>query len=227
VYAACDGKHDAMARLALGRLWREVARPGGTRGAAVAVYMDCINSLSRVPEHPIRNAFLAANVVHQMVKVVVAVAPDVQRRPELRDPMVAGLGYLYNCLDSLDGVSLVKQAIRAGLIPAYVDCSPTFSELDPEDLDIVLGLFKRVLPRYLVYRSVIQGVDAAMRKVDQEDRSAKILKSAAKNVWHDFHQIAWERKMFLDMAKVSLNRNATCDNAKVRNNVCALIAFVD
>jgi hypothetical protein len=99
------------------------------------------------------------------------------------------------------------------VINSFVDCSPIFDQLDPEDQSIVLDVFKDILPQYLVYPSVIRLCRLAIPKTEDETRRKRIESSPAKDIWSDFRHLAIERTYVLEHAKITKVR--ACDNVKV------------
>lgn len=217
VVGAAGGGADNVAQLMLSRLRTSI---NGTLAydAPTVVYLDLIGHLSRKPEHALRHAFLSSNTIALCTKIAVTVSTMLNRGggpPILLDVMVAAFGYLTNCLESTDGFTWVSQSIQAGLLTAFVDCSPHYSKLDPDDCDMVLTIVRDILPKYLVYRSVIQAVDGTIRKLDHESHRQLVEKSIAWDIWMKFHKLALERYMVTLQATAMKGKAATCDNVHV------------
>ncbi|EED85758.1 predicted protein [Postia placenta Mad-698-R] len=123
------GKADEIAKLAISRL-RGALTTRPVNATRLVIYLDFINSLSRVGTHPLRYALLGANVI-----------------------------------------------------------CPFFDKLDPDDLEMVLGVLGDILPRYCVYRSVIQTMDEPMRKIDGGAQKERVMRSIAKDVWFKFFKL--------------------------------------
>lgn len=206
-------KPEEIAKIALTRL-RLATTKRPLNDTHLTIYMDFINSMCRVPKHPMRHAFIANNVINQMTKTLLAVSTEPLANPNRLEVIASGFGFLHNVLESLDGCSLVRQAVRAGLIVAFLDCSPAFARLDQEDCGFALGVFKKIVPRYMVYCTVIEAIDQTMRKTDFEGKSEKITNSVAEDVWAAFYQLAMEHTLLVVRTKA--NVDATCDNMKVR-----------
>jgi len=133
----------------------------------------------------------------------------------LLDVLVASFGYLSNCLESTDGFTWVIQSVKAGLLTAFVDASPHFSKLDPDDRDMILHIVRDILPIYLVYRSVVEAIDGTMSKLNDSPHRERILGSMASGVWTKFHNLVLEQ-LFTTMQATAVKRTAvTCDNVKV------------
>ncbi|CCL98940.1 uncharacterized protein FIBRA_00947 [Fibroporia radiculosa] len=62
VLRMANGKADEIAKLAISRL-RNASKAPKVNPIHLSMYLDMINSLSRVPDHPLRYALLGANVI--------------------------------------------------------------------------------------------------------------------------------------------------------------------
>lgn len=214
-------KADAVAKLALTRL-RNAMKSKAPNGGYVTMYIDFLNMISRSPKHPFRHALLGANVVWTVTSNLCKIGTILNDTGDLAfvDAMVAGFGYLFNCLESTDGFTWVNQALGTGLLQAFCDCSTKFDLIHPEDLQMVMGVFKDILPRYMVYRSVIDHFVTGMRKAEQEPYRKRITSSIAKDAWHELRMLTDERRIVGVQADVVKTSHLTCDNVKVRQMPC-------
>jgi hypothetical protein len=214
---AAGGKPDQVAKLALTRLQTEAQKPqiGGFR---VAVYADILSQFSRSPTHPLRHSILIGGAMSTVTKTLVTVASQINstNRPILLDAIVALFGYLRNCLESTDGFTWVTQSVQAGLLMAFVDCSPHFSKLDDiEDREMIISIIKDVIPRYLVYRSVVRTVSAALDVAYKSPKIGRVSKSMAKDDWQQFIFLAKERMLVEAHCTAWKGKAIVCDNANV------------
>ena len=216
VVRAAGGKATDVAKLCLMRLQR-ILKASTYNAAHLSINVDLINNLCRRGNHPMRHAMLGANAIHAIagalvkLSVLVNTSPD----PECLDAMVASLGYLRNCLQSTDGFTWVSQAVSAGLLGALCDCSPRFSELSSEDVEIIEELV-RMLPPYLVYRSVIDAVRGPLAKIERGPQKRRVEGSCVREAWEIFYELAQERIAVADEAEAAKGKQIICDNAKVR-----------
>ncbi|OSX68033.1 hypothetical protein POSPLADRAFT_1043193 [Postia placenta MAD-698-R-SB12] len=148
------GKADEIAKLAISHL-RGALTMRPVNATRLVIYLDFINSLSRVGTHPLRYALLGANVI-----------------------------------------------------------CPFFDKLDPDDLEMVLGVLGDILPRYCVYRSVIQTMDEPMRKIDGGAQKERVMRSIAKDVWFKFFKLVRVRVLVLWEADTHKGKHIICDNVK-------------
>lgn len=216
VLKTAGGKPDQVAQLALTRL-RTEGHKIQIEGFRTAVYTDILCQFSRPARHPLRHAILIAGGIPTVTKILVTVSSQINStgNPMLLDAVVALFGYLRNCLESTDGFTWVSQSVQAGLLTAFVGCSPHVSNLDREDREMILSIFKDVLPRYLVYRSVIRTISTALRTIFKTVSVGQVSNSVAKDVWKRFTDLAEERMVVEAQAAAWKGKATICDNANV------------
>ncbi|KAI0798479.1 hypothetical protein BC629DRAFT_1592072 [Irpex lacteus] len=182
-------------------------------GSYLAVHVELINRISSF-EYPFRHALFSKNVIWFVTSALVKFGETLSSTNDntLVDAMISCFGYLCNYLESTDGFTWVLQAVRAGLLQAFCDCSTKFDIIPKEDLNIILGLFKVKLPRYLVYRSVLDVIENSMEKVDRDPHQKRISNSIAKQTWYDFRRLAQERIAIT--YQVLSEARLVCDNVK-------------
>ncbi|PBL03437.1 hypothetical protein ARMGADRAFT_1022108 [Armillaria gallica] len=80
----------------------------------------------------------------------------------------------------------------------------------------VVSIARDILPRYLVYRSVINVINGVMLKLDDESLPLKrrVFGSTVKDVWIDFHKQCLERLLVPIHAKTIRGKAVSCDNVK-------------
>ncbi|KAF8887152.1 hypothetical protein BD779DRAFT_1528356 [Infundibulicybe gibba] len=179
-------------------------------GAHTVICLDLIGHLSWESKHALRYAFLNSNIIATSTKLILTVSKLLHAggNTSLLAVMVSAFGYLSNCLESTDGFTWVTQSLNAGLLLAFIECHPFYAILDPEDRDMVFSIFRDVLPKYLVYRSVISAVDGGMKRAEQSPHNSKISDSPAKNVWQKFRGLALERLVVTMQAKAFKGRQS-------------------
>ncbi|OJT07647.1 hypothetical protein TRAPUB_1472, partial [Trametes pubescens] len=182
----------------------------------LTIYMDFLNSISRVSTHPLHHALLSANVIWIVTTALVqlSVTVNISSDPAFLDVMISGFGYLRNCLEFTDGFMWVAQSVNSGLLQALCDCSPRFSELDPDNYTMIEDIVDDILPCYLIYRSIIQAVDSALIKIDRGSHKARVEKSILGSSWKRFYEFAQERIFVLAQIDTQKGNGTTCDNIK-------------
>lgn len=217
VVKAAGGKAPNVAKMALSRL-RSAIRASPMDPARTQILADLINEFSYEQDHRLRYALLSEGVIGTVTQALVAVSKEVtgSRDPAFLDAMLSLFGYLKNCLESTEGFTWVSQALNAGLITAFVDCSPTYAMLSQEDREMILSIFSNLLPRYMIYYSVIAAAEAPILKVDSsEDMKKRIRNSVAKDVWSTLRDLVLERRAIsVRFSETKKNQGVACDNVK-------------
>ncbi|KDQ62799.1 hypothetical protein JAAARDRAFT_54674 [Jaapia argillacea MUCL 33604] len=216
VVEAMDGKVDNIAQIALNRLRAAIKGPN-LDAMEMLIFTDTINTLCREPRNGLRDAFLRFNVIHWVTKGLAAISTNIVSAPDPKSlaAMLSCLGFLSNYIESTDGFTWVLQSINAGLISAYADCSPVFNKVDLSDReDIIIPIFDDIIPRYMVFRSVVCAVDGAIFSVDQSNRRGKLERSPAGDAWRKFYALTLERRAFLAQHHLLKDKAIICDNTK-------------
>jgi len=140
--------------------------------------------------------------------------------------VLAGLSscfsFIGNLIEATDGIPWVRQAVQEGLLHAFVNISPSFHMLEPVVQGILLRLISDVLPRYMVYRSVILAVDTAMTKLECSDTTGKIERSPVKDAWYKMKRLALERLMIKSRSDAIKRQLAYCDNVGLPLFACCI-----
>ncbi|KAJ7133445.1 hypothetical protein C8R44DRAFT_23723 [Mycena epipterygia] len=212
--AAGGGKADAIAKVAMSRAKNAITCTP-LDPTQIAIYFDLLSHFSRGWDHPLRYALLQAGVIPLCTRTagMLGRALSAGGSPGLIDGFVSAFGYLANCHESTEGFTWVVQSVAADLFLTFADCSPHFARLDAEDYDMVCSILSQILPKYLVYRSVLQAVDEGLRRLGPPHQK-RIASSRAKKVWIDFQVLAEERCMVVVHAAAVKGKAATCDNVK-------------
>ncbi|TFK80133.1 hypothetical protein K466DRAFT_667821, partial [Polyporus arcularius HHB13444] len=215
VLKVVGGKAKEVAKLAITRLQRTLKGPE-YHPNHISMHIDLVNSLSRPRDHPLRHALLSANVIWVIsgALVKISVLMNTTRNVDYMDPMLGGFGYLRNCLESTDGFTWVTQAIDAGFLQAYCDCSPCFADLPHEEYQMIEELMSRILPPYLVYRSVVEAADSALKKIERGAQKERIERSRVRVPWARFAQLVHDRARIVKAAEEAKGTQITCDNMK-------------
>ncbi|KAJ7256876.1 hypothetical protein B0H12DRAFT_1015743 [Mycena haematopus] len=211
---AGGGSADRMAKIALSRARSALSR-SPLVPAQLAIYLDLLTHFSYGRDHPLRLGLLRAGVIPLVTHAAETLtrALDASGNLAFMDGIVSSFTYLYNCLPSTEGFTWVTQSLTADLLVALADFSPHLGRLDEEDYDMMCSLLKKTLPTYLVYRSVVQATDEAMRRVGAEQRK-RINSSMVKDLWIDFQKLAEERHWVVLQAVAVKGKAATCDNVQ-------------
>ncbi len=237
VVSAAGGDASRVVDLTFSRIRTATAADERIHEPRTAITLDLIGHLSRSASHPLRLAFLGkgmtafvtklAVVIVGMLDVIVAAAssgrrqiglggPGILQRSHMHqqgllDSLVASLGFLSNTIESTDGFTWVSKAVSAGLLQAWTGAARHLHTFDSrEDAEMVIEIMDKIVPRYMVYRSVINTVHAAMKKVKDETKFEEWKDPVAKKVWNTFEELAQERYAISQDMKTQ--KGAACDN---------------
>jgi hypothetical protein len=92
---------------------------------------------------------------------------------------------------------------------------------------MVRCIVRDILPKYLVYRSVIQAVNGTMGNLDQPPHRKRVIASVEKDVWLNFPRLSLERLVVTLQATALKGKGATCDNVKVQLMLFYRYFFID
>ncbi|KAF7969363.1 hypothetical protein HWV62_27486 [Athelia sp. TMB] len=214
--SASGDKPDIMAKLIIKRVKAEMDKPDIDPSRAM-VFVDTLCKLSRCANHPLRHACLAQNAIGTVTKGLHAlIRQQHNQQTDLLFPAIVGsFGYLFNCLESTDGFTWVSQSIRAGLLLALVNFSPCYGQLAPEEWQMILYIIDNILPRYLVYRSVINDVHAGLSVAQLSPHIADISQGLAKDAWETFVRVAEDRSSVEKRMAAFKGKPTVCDNSQV------------
>ncbi|KAG9220371.1 hypothetical protein CCMSSC00406_0006636 [Pleurotus cornucopiae] len=218
VVATANGDAERIARVALSRLRTAANGPGfETPIGGAALNLMC--RLCRRRGHPLLYAFLHHNAIATVTKVAASAARAYMKTGNdgVIPALVGSFGFVANCLESTDGFTWVTIAMQSGLIQAFLEVSILLPTLPVEcDGDMILAIFKVILPKYLIYRSVVQAADGAMRKVESNPASKWVSQTPAKDVWHNFKRVAFERRALVaNLTDTKHKAITSCDNSKM------------
>lgn len=160
VVIAAGGSAPNIAKLAMVKL-RAAANAPKWDEKRLTIFLDLIGHFCVSRSHQLRNSFLGLKAIGFCAKIAVQAAnlKNLGGPEMLLAVYVAALGFIRNCVQSTDGFSWVIQAIKGGFLIALADGSPHFDQLHPEDFDMIMDLLRTIMPRYMVYRSVISALD--------------------------------------------------------------------
>lgn len=124
---------------------------------------------------------------------------------------------LFLALHSKHSVMSALRMIQFGVLEAMVNCSGMLKDL-PLTLRETIKLFaKTLLPKFLVYRSVLTHAIKSLKKLTIENKLDEVTSSDLKDEWTFFTNVVFERASYLagynfDLAKVA--GQGTCTNVR-------------
>jgi hypothetical protein len=212
VVEACGGKPELVASLAVSRL-RSAMNERREVGLKEFVLIEFITRISYHP-HPLRMALLESNVVHVLTKTLAVLVAQLNVTGELTLVTTIALGFdiLVQFLD-IDGAAPILQSLHSGLLTVLVECSPHFEKF--EHLEVILQFINSVLPRFLLYRSVIEAVDSAMMKIQASPHMHAMSNGVARDDWNKFRKLSTQRLIVTLEGNSFRDNNVICDSIKV------------
>ncbi|KAJ7510705.1 hypothetical protein B0H11DRAFT_2402125 [Mycena galericulata] len=195
VIRAAGGDVDFIVQLVLGRVKKATKAIDSDRGAlALSWHIDLIFGLCQTYPHALRRAFFDAKVIAILTSSFAALSRIIVRDPTPNrvSMMVSCLSFFAKYLEGDDYLSLVH-AVKAGFLPAFLDCSPVFSRMPQENTQQALHILSKVLPPYLVYRSFMEAVMSAMEKLKTPHYEALIAQPLIKPAWRSFVTVLAKR----------------------------------
>ncbi|KAI0319607.1 hypothetical protein OF83DRAFT_1054763 [Amylostereum chailletii] len=209
VVRSAGGKYGTVAQLGIARLKHELKRPI-PRGPHVHAYTDVLVTFTRGQDHPLRRAILKAGGMVVVTQALLKLSTQPLDK-DVFEGVISCFGFISNLIEAGEGTTYVRQAIQNGLLEAFVNISPSFNLLDPEAHGFTLKLVSNVIPRYLVYRSIILAVNASMTKLETPANRRKIERSPVKKAWYTTKMLALERSMVQHQADIERRERAFCD----------------
>ncbi|TFK65801.1 hypothetical protein BDN72DRAFT_845109 [Pluteus cervinus] len=170
----------------------------------------------------IGETFIKNGAILDCIELLIRVAFVLnERNPEGDDKadfiqlMIMGFWFLRYFLDTTTGTPWVLQAINAGLLTAFVECSPVYYDLKRDDYLIASTTITHTIPRYLAYYCIVQAMDSALSKLEKTERFLSLRKTRAWKAFDALALLTARRLVVNDHWFKFLKKNAsTCDNPK-------------
>ncbi|KAI0046575.1 hypothetical protein FA95DRAFT_1679681 [Auriscalpium vulgare] len=214
---AAAGTFDAVADRAILRLRtalrRRVSLTAPTRlvahfGAAV----ELMRHFGSCPNDDLGLALMDRGAIIGVTKLLVKLTSlRIYNDAAIRHTISICFHYLASLVDASDGVTGLQQAVKNGLLRAIVDVSPMFDQLHEDTQESLRILLGEVVPRYVLFRSIVSRAAKALEPLRATDYKEKITNSPLKNLWEALCSLVSERaeaKAQLD----TLTKVARCQN---------------
>ncbi|TFK64484.1 hypothetical protein BDN72DRAFT_963154 [Pluteus cervinus] len=220
--SATSGNMDKIARISLSRLKTAFKAPkfASNPGECIAI-LSFIGRLCCSPKPEILQALLDNGVIVVCIKFLIRLASVVNEgscSPDLRAefvvPMTGTFRILLLCLEDTIGLPWVLQAANAGLITAFVECSPLFNDISHDDYTTVSATISNTIPRYLAYWGVVQAVDAAFLKLEKTERFLSLRRSKAWEAFNGLALLTARRFRLVGQYKQMKKKATTCSNPR-------------
>lgn len=218
IISALGGKPDDVARLALEHLSASAQQTSSQSNysSSTGSVIDLMANFRTSP--PLRYALLARHSVRAVTNILVSMsaAPFSQDTAPSVALCMANCGhYLGFALEQTNGLTWVIQTLNAQFLPAILRSGPWIPHMDPALVKHFLLPLTSILPKYLMYVSVLRAVSRALRKVRSLGLEAKLVqRGAIWDAWSTFKYLAEERLEILSQSK-DLQTRQVCHNDKV------------
>lgn len=204
------GTAENVADLALSRL-RAAIKKKPIKPTHIHAYVDIMVSFSRCRGHALRQTLLKKRAMALVTTALLSISTMPLRDESVLSAVISCFGFIRNLIEAGEGIYFVRQVIQEGFLQAFINISPSFGFLDSEAQEFTLSLIDDILPRYLVFRSIIQVVDTAMSRIETPENRAKIQRSPVRKSWADTKALALERLKIKFQSDVMKRQVAYCD----------------
>jgi hypothetical protein len=207
-------------RLALGGLCHLRVRDNLQNTTNIDYVTDSLRIIGVLSFHPPIRYALANN---NSFRLVTGVLTSITSQPYLPSTARAVCSCIVECctylicwLETANGVSGIQQALEAGLLSALVKSDPWLSKFDAAHSTMHLPLLANVLPKYLIYRSVVRRVTKSLRNISMLGDEQKMVQGTSYwSAWSQFKQTAAERSRIDKEMEIGNAGRMLCSNKKV------------
>ncbi|KAI0056373.1 hypothetical protein BV25DRAFT_1842327 [Artomyces pyxidatus] len=195
------GSVERVAKLAVSRLQLEIESED-PRSQMISVYTDLVCHLSLGQGHTLRDALLHQAGMSIMTKTLLLTSQRTASESFIMDTLAACVSYIRDSIEAGEGVWWVQQALRAGLLQVlrrYYFTSLRMSSLGP---------------RYMVYKSIVGIVHAALTELETRAHQARIARSVFADPWQSLHRLVLDRvalKHTMDNTPKNVGVCSNCD----------------
>ncbi|TFK60784.1 hypothetical protein BDN72DRAFT_965518 [Pluteus cervinus] len=221
VLPAAGGDIGVIAQTLVSRLKKTVKSPEFARNPVDGIFIfHFITRLCNVkPE--MHESLLDHGAVPVCVKLLIQVAcvmnegsHNATDRANFIELIVLAFQFLWLSLEDTIGLPWVLEAISAGLITAFVECSPVYDDLEPDDYAIILVTIVDTIPKYLAYCSVAQAMDTALLRLEKTQRFLALRKTKAWKAFDNLVNVTAWRFAVVEQFKQMKKEVAVCFNPK-------------
>ncbi|TFK68952.1 hypothetical protein BDN72DRAFT_841143 [Pluteus cervinus] len=154
-----------------------------------------IDQLCRFPNPENLRTFLDRGIIPISIKLLLLLAASMndgsyaaaESRRDCNLLVVLAFQFLSYALGNTKALPLVLQAINAGLLTAFIECSPVYDDLSHEDYEGLSATITNTIPRYLAYLCIAKALDKAFLKLE---RTAQFLSLRNTRAWEAFDALA-------------------------------------
>ncbi|TFK68966.1 hypothetical protein BDN72DRAFT_841164 [Pluteus cervinus] len=171
-------------------------------------------------EPKVLDAFLDHDVIPACIELLLRLAPfsnkqscGTKLQAEFIKLMIFAFQLLRHSTMNTIGLPWVLQVIKSGFLHAFVECSPFYDDLQHDDYIFISATVTNVIPRYLVYYSVVQAMDTMLHKLKRTKGFLALRNTRAWEAFNDLALLTAQRLQVVGFKR--LRKEATrCRNPK-------------
>ncbi|KAJ7620439.1 hypothetical protein FB45DRAFT_1033110 [Roridomyces roridus] len=183
---ATAGDAEFVIKLVLRRTKIAIKKLDSDGGNRLGCCILLINDLCEPQTHALRRAFHDADGFRTVTRSFLAFVRTISKSPDPTPAQIAPLSWYIEFFSShleRDDYLAVVNAVKAGFLRAFIDCSPAFLRLAHSKLSLAAGIVHTLMP-YLVYHSFIDEVAPLLEDLDRQRLSTQSpLKSEFERFW--------------------------------------------
>ncbi|TFK71911.1 hypothetical protein BDN72DRAFT_957765 [Pluteus cervinus] len=214
--ALAAGGAQAVAQTVIRRLNRTIAQQTVDIDvySYLAMQVILIRELS-IDGHPIQRSLLEVGGITTTTKAALILAETLNSgEVTVHDNVIirgltSGLIYVREVMEAGTGLSEITQAINAGIIEAFVEGSPFYTRIPFYYWQGIESIIAWVIPKYLVYGSIIRAVSEALCQLPDTSRLRNIRHTPAWPAFRGMRKLTLERLLVKRSAK---STSSVCDN---------------
>ncbi|KAF8655013.1 hypothetical protein AX16_003284 [Volvariella volvacea WC 439] len=227
VITALGGNPNDVARLCLEHLSKTSELAHSQHAMALAAGADIELMTNFRVSAPMRYALLGRHSVRAVTSVLLSFSS----MPFSSESRESASFYLNSCsrfigyaLEFSNGFNAITEALEAQLLPAMLRCGPWLAQMNPSMVTQFLLPLTAILPKYLLYPSILKIVSRALRRVRSLGVESRIAQpSALWDAWKRFKTLAEERINSLLQSGDTQDKYQACHLASV-SQCCSLFS---
>ncbi|KAI0064775.1 hypothetical protein BV25DRAFT_1836637 [Artomyces pyxidatus] len=200
-----------IVRLAISHLQSTISDTTTPASASTfCIRVRIVDALSRSASHPLRREPLGEGSLAVVMLAFIRASFQVASRVHDSDEVEACVQYISGVVEAGSGPYYVREVMQAGVLLAIVNTLPSFQQLDSATQECILSLVGDVIPRYIVYRSVVVAVGSAVKRLDMPGNRAKITESPVRDAWDAMERLASKRSLIKSLSPLLQSLSQKC-----------------
>ncbi|KAJ7244681.1 hypothetical protein C8J57DRAFT_1363641 [Mycena rebaudengoi] len=213
---AAVGEAELVAKTALKRL-RAAINTSPINLDQVSALSFTVTTLTLLSDHPLAFAFLAENAIWMVTRMLFVVSQIADSSSAVEEGKLAcahtGFTFLRRALLQQDSPKLVAQSLDAGLLRAICSFSPLLHKnIEQSWKDTVQFILRDILPKHLVYKSVVKVMKEEQEEVDSHVAESTVVHTWLREDWMSLLLLMHLRSTIANMPKAVRGRgHVACD----------------